>query len=264
MILLRLLWELVLRLFWVSLAFGLLLLIGFCVTRPTQKERDQGITAACDYVMEATFSIAGHSILIPAARGTEIWFPYSDDAPKLQTYARVEALRPWTPEVLGFCGELVTGRVDPELITLERKAVEGLAAKLDLPSSDRIRRLAIGTKGVGSWLRPAEIKAGVSAETMLVGDKGFDTDGLIWQFLATAGWLESGHRLSSWCSKHERNEFARCSVRVTRRSDGMVFEAWGMHMDEMPKENAPPPEEFLILVERLPDILDMFRAPDVP
>ena len=264
MILFKLAWALALRLFWVLLAFGLILLIGFCATLPTQEERHQRKIAACNYVMEAEFSIAGHRVLIPAVKGTAINFPYSDDAPKLKTYALVESLRPWEPEALGFCGALVTGRVDPKMINLERKALEGLAAELELPSHDTIKRLTIGTKGFGSWLNPGDVRDDKVPNAMLVRREGLYGGNTTWQFLASAGWLENGHRLSSWCVKFKRNDFVRCNVRVTRRSDGMVFEAWGMHMEEMPQENASPPEEFLVLVERLPDILDVFRVPDAP
>lgn len=250
-----------LALFWVPPAFVFLLLVGSCVTQPAQKGQDQQKYPACDYVMEATFSIAGHRVLIPVVLGTEINFPHRPDAPDLLTRASVEALAPPTPEALGFCGELLTGQTDPEYISFEGKAVEGFAAKLELPSTDTIRRLTIGTKGMTALLAPDAIRDGVSAEMVLISDAG-QSGYLSVKFFETAGWLESGHRLSFMCLVNELIVAARCNVRVTRRSDGMVFAAYGLQLDAMPKENAPPPKEFLILAERLPKLLELLRAPD--
>lgn len=256
MIVLKLVWKLLNRLFLGTIAFAAILLLGYCAIKPVSPRN----ASDCEYQLEAEFNVAGHRVLIPARKGTHVEFSSLPGSSSLKEYINVDTSAPWNDDVLGFCKKDLAGQTDAKLIWLENQALANVPDRLGLPSSDTIDRLTFGTTGVGGWLVPPPVNDGhETPHLMLLSEKGFDVP--YWHFLATAGWLETGHRISSWCVAIPDQPTRHCNVRVTRRSDGMVFEAWNIAVKDIPQANAPPPNDFLVLAERLPGLVDLYSIP---
>jgi hypothetical protein len=256
MLIFKLIWALFVRLFLGSVAFGFLLLLAYCAYLPDLPKINARARADyCGFVSQASFRIAGRNFQIPARNRTTLYFPLVFEKPNLVNRIDAEGMQSWEDNAGYFCEAELINQPDPEMASFEHFAARRLSQQLDLPSVDTIDRLTFGTTGFGFWLVPAPIVENAASPELLIETE----DQLkIWQYHATAGWLPSGYRLSSRCLASPRHQINDCDVRVTRRSDGMVFEAWSLHIAEMPEANQPAPPEFLELVERLPKLLDLF------
>jgi len=170
----------------------------------------------------------------------------------------VENRTPWDENTKGFCAGHLEGQPDPEIIILEKNALKGVASSLSLSSVDSIDKISFGTNGVGHWLKPDPIQGTPEIpENMILINRQSEID--YWHFMQTAGWMPSGFRLSAMCVDFVEQNLKRCSVRLTRRSDGMVFEVWRMQVDKIPEANSRPPKQFLEVIDKLPKVIDLYQ-----
>jgi hypothetical protein len=252
---LNLLWELTARLFLGLCVFSAIAVVGIIFVKTSDNPAINPPT--CNYVNEAIVLLDGKRLNIPATKGTTIWYTPIFGEPDRIEYAKPILDKPWDEESVGFCSQTLDDRPTPQTVILEGKALEGIAQKLDLPSHATINQLGFGTSTAGGFLTFSHDPIRMQNPEHMVLRYPTDSS-LQWQHTQSAGWIDDAYRISSHCSPIFDTTDKFCSVRIHLKKGKVSFEAWRLRLKAQPIENQPPPEEFIELARKLPEILNLF------
>lgn len=230
-------------------------LYGVLPAEPTISDRMRDPN--CRFLQSAEVSVAGHTFKVPALKHTKIDFPYE----RGRDYRYVNAV--WHGRGFGFCEDFLSGGSVADRVTFSSMTAKRIAADLNLPSPQSSRWLSIGTHGRSTWLNfPAGVDPNLAPHVLIEDTAKAATheDGSPWMsYYYSAGELEGIYRLSAKCTALKHTPKINCAVRLTRKSDDMIFEAWSLQLDELPKDNHDMPPSFALLVERLPLLQDYLQ-----
>ena len=123
-----------------------------------------------------------------------------------------------------------------------------------------IDRIVFGLNGFGHWIAQLDEDPSVPADWFIL-DTARSRPQFEWHYYTTAGWIGGNHRISAFCHAQTGGNGTvgkRCSVRIVRKSDGLLVEFWNLDVPGIPVSGEPIPDALQALIPKAEQVLAHF------
>ena len=270
MLVFQIIGQLLVRLALAAAFFLIILLVGYLFVTPDRTTRQQ---TSCTWLQSAEFEMAGLDWSVPALRRTSVvydnpsafpdmnsFLEYQEDFANKYDYVQAELRMPWDKEPLGFCAEKLANQPLPTSVWIEDEAANHLTSAVLQMNEPEIDRIVFGMNGFGHWIAQLDEDQSVPADWFIL-DAARSNPQFDWYSYTTAGWIGGNYRISAFCSAQAGGNGTvgkRCSVRIVRKSDGLLVEFWNLDVSGMPVGGEPIPDEIQALIPKAEQVLAHF------